>query len=241
METQRPPQGACEPAPRRRLRSDAERNRLTVLEAARGAFAEQGVEASLEEIARRAGVGIGTLYRHFPRGREQLVAEALVDQVSRYVAAAEQALQVPDPWAGFARFVETICAMEAADRGLGDLFAMALPADERIEELRAQANEMAGELILRAQTAGVLREEFVAEDLVLLLIANTAILHVTRDDAPAASRRWVGLFLDAVRTGRPAGRLPEAPSSEELRRAMVRMARSRGCAVSGEDEATRSA
>jgi AcrR family transcriptional regulator len=240
-ETQRPAPEACEPAPRRRLRSDAERNRLTVLEAARAAFAEQGVEASLEEIARRAGVGIGTLYRHFPRGREQLVAEALVDQVSQYVTAAEQALQVPDPWTGFARFVEQICAMQAADRGLGDLLAMALPADERIEELRAQANELVLELVLRAQTAGRLREDFVGEDLILLLIANTAILHVTRDDAPGASRRWVGLFLDAVHTGQPAGRLPEAPTSEELRQAMVRMARSRGCALPGEEGVNRSA
>jgi len=232
-EAERPAQGACEPSPRRRLRSDAERNRLTVLNAARAAFAEQGVEASLEEIARRAGVGIGTLYRHFPRGREQLVAEALVDQVTQYVAAANQALQVSDPWTGFEGFVEQICAMQAADRGLGDLLAMALPADERIEELRAQANALVLELVRRAQTAGRLREDFVGEDLILLLIANTAILHVTRDDAPAASRRWVGLFLDAVRTRGPGGNLPEAPSSEELRQAMVRMARSRGCAVPG--------
>jgi AcrR family transcriptional regulator len=238
---QRSAQGACEPAPRRRLRADAERNRLTVLDAARAAFAEQGVAAPLEEIARRAGVGIGTLYRHFPRGREQLVAEALVDQVSQYVAAAEQALQVPDPWTGFARFVEQICAMEAADRGLGDLLAMALPADLRVEELRAQANDLVLELVLRAKTAGRLRQDFVGEDLILLLIANTAILHVTRDDAPAASLRWVGLFLDAVRTGRSAGNLPEAPSSEDLQRAMVRMARSRGCALPGEDAVSRSA
>jgi AcrR family transcriptional regulator len=234
-ERQRPAGGASEPAPRRRLRADAERNRLTVLTAARGTFAEQGVEASLEEIARRAGVGIGTLYRHFPRGREQLVAEALVDQASQYVAAAEQALQVPDPWAGFASFVEHICVMEAADRGFGDLLAMALPADERIEQLRAQANDLLLELVRRAQTAGRLREDFVGEDLILLLIANTAILHVTRDDAPGASRRWVGLFLDAVRTGGPAGNLPEAPSSEDLRQAMVRMARTRGCTFPGEE------
>jgi hypothetical protein len=86
-----------------------------------------------------------------------------------------------------------------------------------------------------------LRQDLVAEDLILLLIANTAILHVTRDDAPAASRRWVGLFLDAVRTGGPAGNLPEAPSPEELRRAMARMARSRGCALPSEEGVNRSA
>jgi AcrR family transcriptional regulator len=210
---------------------DAERNRLAVLASARSVFAEQGVTASLEEIARRAGVGIGTLYRHFPRGREQLVAEALVDQVGRYVVLAEQALQARDPWVGFADFVERICQMEADDRGLSDLLAMALPADERVEELRAEANDLVLGLVEQAKASGQLRPDFVAEDLVLLLIANTAILEVTSDDAPAASRRMVALFLDAVRARKPASNLPEAPSSEELRTAMLRLAQTRGCAV----------
>jgi hypothetical protein len=97
--------------------------------------------------------------------------------------------------------------------------------------LRAKANELALQLIQRAKAAGRLRSDFVAEDLVLLLVANAAILHVTSDDAPAASRRMVGLFLEAVRTRGPASVLPRAPSSEEMRRAMVRLARSRGCAA----------
>lgn len=224
-------------APSRRLRADAQRNRLAVLDAARSLFARQGVEGSLEEIAHRAGVGIGTLYRHFPRGREQLVAETMVDQVARYVAAAEAALHDRDPWAGFVGFVEQICAMQADDRGLGDLLAMTLPADERVEELRAQANELATRLIERAKAAGRLRADFVDEDLALLLIANGAILHVTSDDAPGASRRMVGLFLDAVRARGPTSELPDAPTAEAMRQAMLRLARRRGCAVSATDDA----
>lgn len=194
-------------------------------------FAERGVTASLEEIARRAEVGIGTLYRHFPRGREQLVAEALVGQVTRYVAAAERALRAPDPRLGFEGFVEQICAMEAGDRGLGDLLAMALPADERVEELRARANDLVVTLVERTKAAGGLRADFVGEDLVLLLIANAAVLDVTSEDAPAASRRLVGLFLEAVRAEALPSTLPAAPSSEELHGAMVRLARSRGCGM----------
>lgn len=241
VDTRGPEPKAGRPLSGRRLRADAERNRLAVLASARSVFAEHGVTASLEEIARRAGVGIGTLYRHFPRGREQLVAEALVDQVGRYVVLAEQALQASDPWAGFAGFVERICDLEADDRGLSDLLAMALPADERVEELRAQANDLMLGLVKRAKASGQLRADFVGEDLVLLLIANTAILEVTGGDAPAGSRRLVALFLEAVRAQEPASDLPEAPSSEELRRAMVRFAHTRGCAVPATDKQDRSA
>src|SRR5262249_12878918 len=94
--------GAC--AAPRRLRVDAERNRAAILAAAREVFAEQGLEAPLEEIAARAGVGIATLYRRFPT-RAHLVAAALVEKVTQYAEAAEQALAVPDPWAGFTSFV----------------------------------------------------------------------------------------------------------------------------------------
>src|SRR5499427_11011022 len=97
--------GGC--GTRRRLRVDAERNRAALLNAAQKVFAEQGLEAPLEEIAVRAGVGIATLYRRFPT-RGQLVAAALVDKIAQYAEAAEQALAIADPWAGFASFVERI-------------------------------------------------------------------------------------------------------------------------------------
>src|SRR5579859_2358583 len=79
------------------LRTDAARNRAAILAVARDVFAEQGLEAPLEVIAARAGVGIATLYRRFPT-REKLVAAALVEKVNQYAQAAEQALEVPDPW-----------------------------------------------------------------------------------------------------------------------------------------------
>src|SRR5215471_5679817 len=101
----------------RQLRADAVRNRAALIEAAREVFAEHGLDASLEEIACRAGVGIATLYRRFP-GREQLIAAALVDKVAEYAHAAEEALAVTDPWEGFAGYVYRICELQAADRGL---------------------------------------------------------------------------------------------------------------------------
>jgi AcrR family transcriptional regulator len=220
------PSGGC-PAEEPPLRADAARNRAAIVAVARDVFAEQGLEAPLETIAARAGVGIATLYRRFP-SREKLVAAALVDKVAEYAEAARQALAVPDPWSGFAGFVERICELQATDRGLSDLLSMTLSADEQVEQLRATANELLGTVIGRAQAAGALREDFVAEDLVLLLIAASAVMHVTRADAPGAWRRYVALALDAFRPGgSPA--LPAPPSAAQMARAMTRLARERGC------------
>jgi AcrR family transcriptional regulator len=216
----------------RRLRADAERNRAALLDAAREVFAEQGLEAPLEEIALRAGVGIGTLYRRFPT-RTQLVAAALVDKVAQYAEAAEQALAIPDPWAGFVTYVERICDLQADDRGLSDLLSMALPGDEDIEQLRRLANERVAELIGRAKAAGQLRQEFASEDLLLLLVAHAAVVHVTREDAPAAGRRFVALLLDAFGPRDGPSALPMAPSRAQMRRAMVRLAGERGCGEQG--------
>src|SRR6516162_681331 len=144
----------------RRLRADAARNRAAIVAVARDVFAERGLEAPLETIAARAGVGIGTLYRRFP-SREKLVAAALVEKVAEYAEAAREALAASDPWAGFAGFVERICELQAGDRGLSDLLSMTLSADERVEELRRTADEQLLTVIDRAKSAGTLREDFV--------------------------------------------------------------------------------
>ncbi len=225
-----PGPGAPGPAGARGLRADAARNRAAILAVARDVFAEQGLEAPLEVIAARAGVGIATLYRRFPT-REKLVAAALVEKVIQYALAAEQALEVPDPWAGFAGFVLRICELQACDRGLGDLLSMTLSADEQIEELRRTANGNVIALIERAKASGALRDDFVGEDLLLLLIATAEIMQVTRADAPEAWRRFVALALDAFSSHDSPGRsgLPEPPTTVQMTRAMVRLAAERGC------------
>ena len=216
----------------RRLRVDAERNRVALLTAAREVFAEQGLEAPLEEIALRAGVGIATLYRRFPT-RGQLVAAALVDKIAQYAEAAEQALAIPDPWAGFASFVERICELQADDRGLSDLLSMTLPTDDRIEQLRKIANQRVARLVARAKATGRLRQEFVAEDLLVLLVANASVVHGTRQDAPEAWRRFVGLMLDAFGQTRESSALPAPPTRAQMTAAMLRLAAERGCGNGG--------
>jgi AcrR family transcriptional regulator len=210
-----------------RLRADATRNRDAILAAAKEIFAERGIEASLEEIAARARVGIATLYRRFP-SRGHLVAAALVEKVAKYAEAAETALAINDPWTGFCTFVRTICELQAGDRGLADLLSMTLPGDEHVERLRRTANNHVIQIIERAKKAGRLREDFVGEDLLILLIANAALVHVTHAEAPGASQRLVALALDAF--GRPdALALPPPPSTAEMASAMRGLARERGC------------
>jgi AcrR family transcriptional regulator len=214
-----------------RLRADAARNRAAIVAVARDVFAEQGLEAPLEAIAARAGVGIATLYRRFPT-REKLVAAALTEQVTAYAEAAEQALADADPWAGFAGFVLRICELQAADRGLSDLLSMTLSADEQVEQLRRRADKRVVTLIDRAKAGGSLRQDFTGEDLGLLLIATAAVMHVTRADAPGAWRRFVALALDAFRRqdAPDAPDLPEPPTAAQMTRAMLRLAAERGCA-----------
>jgi len=210
----------------RELRADARRNRGRILDAARAAFAERGLDAPLEEIADRAGVGIATLYRRFPT-REALVAATFEAKLAAFAEAAEQALESPDAWAGFAGFVEWACAMQAADRGVTDLLTLTLPNSQAAEALRARALHAFTELARRAQDQGRLRGDFVPEDLALLMIANAAVVLATRDVAPHAWRRLVALVLESFRADH-TGPLPAAPTPAQVERAMRYLSEAKG-------------
>ena len=203
----------------RLLRADAERNRQRIVEAARAVFAERGLDAPLEAIAQRAGVGQATLYRRFPR-REDLVVACFAPKLAEYAAAVDEALAAPDAWAGFCAFVEQVCAMQAADRGVQDVLTTTFPTARAVEAQRARAFERLTELIRRAQAQGGLRADFVPEDVVLLLMANAGVVQAMRAAAPEAWRRFVGLTLDALRADR-AHPLPPPPTPAQTYRAML--------------------
>ena len=216
------PSGPRAPRPRRR---DAQRNRDAIVEAGRQVFCDHGLEAPLEQIARQAGVGIATLYRHFPN-RAALLDAVLTDTVQAHVEVAEQALATDDPWEGLAFYLEQSCRLQAADRGLNDVMGMRFPRATAIEVAKTRLYELVGQVLDRAQQSGQLRADLTLEDLAFLNWANTRILPAVRAaGAPDAWRRHLGLLLDGFRADR-AHPLPQPPLSvRQVHRAMVTLGR----------------
>jgi AcrR family transcriptional regulator len=206
------------------LRVDAERNRQRIVAAAREAFAEQGLEVPMEDIARRAGVGIGTLYRRYPT-RADLIAAAFAAKMCACAEAAQEALADPDPWRGFCTYVERICAMQAGDRGFTTVLTMTFPTAKQIEADRDRAFADLSKVVERAKAAGKLRVDFVTEDLPLFLMANAGVLTATADAAPTAWRRLVGYLLQACAAPAAGQPLPDPPTPRQVYRAMLRATR----------------
>ncbi len=204
----------------RPLRVDAARNREAILEAARQVFAESGMDAALEEIARRADVGIATLYRRFPT-RQDLVAAAFEPRLRAYEAAARAAIAAPDPWEGFSTFVRTACSMQAADAGCADVFSLTFPTTTELDRQLRAATAGLNDVIERAKAQAALRADFVLEDLVVLLMANAGVVNATKRHAPEAWERFAAYMLDAFRAP-GASPLPEPVGPARLARAIRR-------------------
>lgn len=202
------------------LRSDAERNRTRILNAACEAFTEGGLNVPMEQVARRAGVGIATVYRRFPT-RPGLIAAAFEAKMAAYAEAVTQALAEPDPWAGFCHHLERVCAMQAEDQGFTDVLTMTFPTAPAFEAARARAYDGFVELVGRAKAAGRLRADFVPEDLIMVLMANAGVIAATGDAAPGTWRRFVAYLLQAF-ASEGALPLPDPPTPREMFRAMVR-------------------
>jgi AcrR family transcriptional regulator len=216
------PAGATVP-----LRSDAERNRRALVRAARAVFGERGLDAPLDEIARRAEVGNATLYRRFPT-RCALLAAVFADTLEDVVAATERAIADPDPWSAFANHVTFLCELQATDRGLADLLTTTIRGVPALERLRKRAHDGFVRIADRAIDNGTLRADFRPEDIVLLLMANAGLVHRTAADAPAAWRRLLSYTLDglAMPSAEPAA---PSPGHEAVQKAMTTLAKSFGC------------
>jgi AcrR family transcriptional regulator len=212
--------GTAPPADETSLRVDARRNRARLVAAARQVFAENGLDASLNEVARRAGVGVATLFRRFPT-REDLIGAAFAHPMAEYAALVETALADPDPWHGFCDYMRAVCAMQAGDRGFTEVLTQSFPTAKELEAQRDDAFHRFLELIQRAKQAGGLREDFVAEDLPMLLMANAGVVTATAGAAPETSPRFVAYLLQAF-AARAAEPLPDPPSPRRMYRAVRR-------------------
>ncbi|GAA4585808.1 helix-turn-helix domain-containing protein [Planotetraspora phitsanulokensis] len=204
--------------PRRR---DARRNRELLTALAQEAFAEHGVDASLEQIARKAGLAIGTLYRHFPT-RVDLLLAAFEPKLSEFMTAAEATLLMEDPWEGFCTFLEALCATQAGDRGFNDFISMRFPNSQATEAMHDHLCRLASEVIERGQAAGVVRPDITDADIISLVWANSRIIDATRGAAPNAWRRNLHIMIDGFRAAQHP--LPEPPLTEaQLYQAMVNL------------------
>ena len=200
------------------VRADAERNRSAALSAAEAVYAEQGVDVSLNEIARRAGIGNATLYRHFPT-REALLSEVYTGHLERYCAIAEDAAHADDPVTALCDCVTATCELQATNRGLADLLASLRPLSPHVEELRARHHRAIATVFARAVRSGKVRGDASPVDLAVLLIANAGLIHRTADHAPRSSPRLVAIWLAGLVS--PDGRdAPPAPTDPEIRRAL---------------------
>jgi AcrR family transcriptional regulator len=195
--------------PTRPLRRDAQANRDRIVAAARAAFATDGIEVSVEEIARRAAVGMGTLYRHFPT-KEELVDAVLEETFDQIVGAAEQALTEEDAWRGLCGFFEQFFALHVRNRVLKDMLATQAHGRDRADAMRARMRPLIRRLVKRAQEQGALRADFAPEDMPFVIWSVGRVIEETRAVAPELWRRHLGFLLDGLRAD-AATPLPHPP------------------------------
>jgi AcrR family transcriptional regulator len=189
-------------------RTDARRNRERVLAAAEAVFAESGLKAPVEEVARRAGVGVGTVCRNFPT--KQALVEAVVGAMyETLLVDAEAALADPDPAHAFERFVMALPAFQARHRALADQMANenTLPTADGPREKLLRA---VSELVARAQAAGAIRSDIGPGDVSMLFSGVAHATAVAGDLQPVLRERYVRIILDGLRAHDPT-ELPGRP------------------------------
>lgn len=184
-------------------RKDVVRNRALLVDAAREVFAERGLEATLDDVAERAGLGVGTAYRHF-RNKHELAAEVLADATQQIVTDAQAALAIANPWLGLVTFFEANAARQARDRGLYQLLA---GQGDQADKVRLWPDIVASvtELFDRAKIDGAIRSDAEPEDAVAIFAMLGAVYDLDGDRQ--LWRRYLALLLDGLR----AKRRPDLP------------------------------
>lgn len=204
----------------RPLRADAERNRARLLAAAGELFAARGLGVGLEEIARHAGVGVGTAYRRF-RDKEALIEALFEDRIAGIEALAHDALLREDPWEGLVAFMDGAVRMQVADRGLKEALFGSEAAAAPMEGARRRITPLVEEIVRRAQAAGRLRPDVGVTDLPLLQFVISEVAVFGAELAP----RYLALVLDGLRTPAPTPLPVPGLTQDELQRRLKRSAR----------------
>jgi len=193
----------------RELRVDAQRNLARILEAAREVFAEEGIDAPIVEIAARAGVGVGTIFRRFPH-KDELIVALLEDRGRQLLESADAALGSDDPGEAFGRLIEVSVDMQITDRGLCEAMGTDLLAREGLRAQFDLVHARFAAVLRRAQEAGAVRSDVTAEDLLFVIHGVAHAGRMLEDSTPGGWRRYLGLALDGLRP-EAATPLPRKP------------------------------
>lgn len=210
--------------PERALRADARRNRELVLAAAEQVFAESGLKGQVEEVARRAGVGVGTVCRNFPT-KQALVEAVLTSMYESLLLRALEALENPDPGEAFERFFIALPEFQARHRALGEQMANELELPTSAQPLREQLTRALTELVTRAQASGAIRPDIGPADVSMLFAGIAHATALAGELQPVLRERYVRIILDGLRP-RDASALPGRPLDfAQLRRMKRRRAK----------------
>ena len=182
------------------------RNRARLLAAAREVFAERGFDATLDDIARHAGLGTGTAYRHFPN-KQAVAAEVLADATEQIATDAREALAMDDPWRALVTFFERAAARQARDRGLYETLT-GQGNDEEQARIWPEIIAAVSQLFDRAHRSGAVRADAAPQDIAVIFALLGPAFEMSRTTSPELWRRYLALILDGLR----ASDRPELPA-----------------------------
>jgi len=195
-------------------RRDSVRNRARLVDAAREVFADHGFGATLDDIARHAGLGTGTAYRHFPN-KQAIAAEVLAGATEQIAVDARYSLTLDDPWQALVAFFDRTAERQARDRGLYEALT-GQGDDEEQARIWPQIIEAVTELVGRATRAGVVRADAAPQDVAAVFVLLGPAFAMSRATGTELWRRYLALLLDGLRaTDRPPLPAP-APALDDL-------------------------
>jgi AcrR family transcriptional regulator len=188
-----PSQAPVIPAPGRPLRADTRRNRERILKAARAVFGDHGIEAQIDDVAKRAKVGVGTVYRHFPT-KEALLGALVRERFEEIAGYAREALERADAWDGFCELIWRAAERNAADLAFCEAVA-STDCSAIVDEVGLlRSTEL---LIERAKAQGRMRRDATEQDVPMIMAGASAVMQLS--PTPHAWRRYFTLMLDGLR------------------------------------------
>ncbi|NGN68108.1 TetR/AcrR family transcriptional regulator [Streptomyces sp. A7024] len=190
------------PAAARPLRRDAELNRRRILRAGREVFAERGLQATLNDVAHHAGLGVGTVYRKFPD--KQALAEAVfVEELDEIAGMARAGLDEGDAFAALARFLEDALARAAHNRGLREVMRRGGMDGDGLARARQEIERHCTDLVAKARAQGTLRAGITEADIAPIAAMIDAVMTLPGDRPPGLWRRYLEIILYGIHAGTP--------------------------------------